>query len=184
MSEKYRLLICKVMRVVVFTTGILAGFSVFGWEVKPRAPEDRVVDFPIAYESNARGDRAEVNRNEDDEIKLKVLLAAGFIQYSPNSCPTLQIDSRTPVHHNEIGKDCAVETHTVSISLGDIIDNQIISLPLHRLMNGSQLAVRFVTSSGEYRESKFSLRNSKQAITASIGTDVEVTPSIEQTSTP
>lgn len=125
-----------------------------------------------------------MSRDEDDEIKLNVSLAPGFIQYAPNSCPTLQIDSRTPVHHNEIGEDCAVETHTVSISLGDIIDNQIISLPLHRLMNGSQLAVRFVTSSGEYREAKFSLRNSKQAIKASIGDDVEVTPTLEQASAP
>ena len=169
---------------ILFMLAAVGGFSANAWEVKPRPPEQSVIDFPVAYETNARGDRSEVIRNEDDEVKLSVILAPGFIQYAPNNCPTLQIDTRLPVHHKDIGEDCTVETHAVSINLGDIVDNQIVSLPLHRLMNGSQLAVRFVTSSGEYREAKFSLRNSKQAITASIGDDVEVTPTLDDANAP
>ncbi len=169
---------------ILFLLGAVWGLNANAWEVKPRAPEQSVIDFPIAFETNARGDRSEVTRNEDDEVNLSIILAPGFIQYAPNNCPTLQIDTRTPVHHKAIGEDCTLETHAVSINLGDIVDNRIISLPLHRLMNGSQLAVRFVTSSGEYREAKFSLRNSKQAITASIGDDVEVTPTLDQENAP
>ena len=149
------------------------------WENKPRDGEPDIVDLPIAFETNSRGDLGEVFRDSDDKIHLRITLAAGFIQFAASNCPTIQIDQRTPVHHSPVGENCVVGPQEVTISLGDIVDKLIISLPLHRLMNGSQLAARFVTASGEYREAKFSLRNSKQAIQAAVGADTEVKPKLD-----
>ena len=150
------------------------------WENSSRDGEADVVGLPIAYETNSRGDRSEVFRDSDDKVNLRITLAAGFIQFAASNCPTIQVDERVPVHHSPAGENCAVGAQEVTISLGDIVDNLIISLPLHRLMNGSQVAARFVTSSGEYREAKFSLRNSKQAIQAALGADTEVKPNLDE----
>ncbi|MEM7543751.1 MAG: hypothetical protein AAF384_19515 [Pseudomonadota bacterium] len=151
------------------------------WETKSRNEESVALDNPIAFEVNSRGETSEVFRDADDKVNLRVSLVTGFSQYSPHNCPTLQIDSRVPVHHETPGDNCAIEMHAATIVLGDIVDELIISLPLHRLMNGSQLAVRFVTASGEYRESLFSLSNSKQAIQAAIGESVKAEPRLEET---
>ena len=67
----------------------------------------------------------------------------------------------------------------MTIVLGDIVDDLIISLPLHRLMNGNQVAFRFVTSTGEYREAVFSLSGSKQVLTRALGSSVRVEPTLE-----
>ncbi|MGR8950567.1 MAG: hypothetical protein ACU84Q_21190 [Gammaproteobacteria bacterium] len=161
-----------------------ASINLNAWQSKPRQSEQAPPDFPVAYEINARGDSAKVIRGMDNKISLHVTLAPGFIQFAPNNCPTLQIDTRLPVHHTEVGDYCSVKTLAAVIELGRVQDSGVISLPLYRLMNGTQLSVRFVTSSGEYRELKFTLRNSKQAIKAALGDDVKVTPKVEPASAP
>lgn len=130
----------------------------------------------VAFERNSRGDISEVYRSDSGEVFLHITLAPGFIKFSPSNCPTLQIDKRVPVHHYEAGPTCSLSTDSVKILIAKIDNSLAISLPLHRLMNGSQLAVRFVTASGEYRESVFSLRNSKQALQTALGETVRVEP--------
>ena len=152
-----------------------------GWDNKPRENDASVVELPVAFETNARGDLSEVYVDSDDKVSLRVSLASGFIQFAADNCPTIQIDKRTPVHHQPAGDNCQVSPQAVTVNLGDIVDKLIVSLPLHRLMNGSELAVRFVTASGEYREATFALRNSKTAIQSALGSDVEVRPSLDET---
>ena len=165
----------------------LAGFTLWcaqaaiAWDTKPRDEQNAVIEMPVAFETNKRGDLSEVFLDSDDKVSLRVTLAPGFIQFAADNCPTVQVDDRTPVHHQAAGDNCVVYPQFVSLNLGDIVDDLIVSLPLHRLMNGSQLAVRFVTASGEYRQALFSLRNSKQAIQAALGADVEVKPNLDDT---
>ena len=165
-----------VMTWLMFGLALSCSQPVIAWQSKLRSSDDTAVNLPIAFEKNNRGDLSEIVRDGSGKVSLRITLAQGFIQFAADNCPTLQIDERLPVHHQTAGEHCRVDTQTVEINLGDINNDLIISLPLHRLMNGSQLAVRFVTSAGEYREAKFSLGNSKQAIQAALGSDVEVKP--------
>lgn len=162
---------------VFLLLGLMSNSATFAWQTRPSVG-DTSNNFPVAFERNARGDTSEVYRSDNDQVFLRVTLAPGFIKFSPNNCPTLQIDARVPVHHNETGPACTLTIDSANILLSTINDNSAISLPLHRLMNGSALAVRFVTSSGEYRESLFTLRNSKQAMKAAIGDAVRVEPKL------
>lgn len=153
--------------------------AAMGWDAKPRDDQDSMLELPVAFETNKRGDLSEVYLNSDDKVSLRVTLAPGFIQFAADNCPTIQVDDRTPVHHQVAGENCVVYPQVVSLNIGDVVDDSVVSLPLHRIMNGGQLAVRFVTASGEYRQALFSLRNSKQAIQAALGAGVEVKPNLD-----
>lgn len=173
--------------------GMCFACETFAWQTRPQALTEDITEtvtqdttgqdsthgndeYKTAFERNFRGDTSELFRDENGQVFLRVSLAPGFIKFSPSNCPTLQIDERIPVHHNQPGAACVISPGTVEIVLGVIINDLLVSLPLHRLMNGSQLAVRFVTSSGEYRQAAFSLSNSKQAMKSVLGANTRVEP--------
>lgn len=146
------------------------------WQTRARYDSEISGALPIAFEQNTRGDISEVYRDSDGSIILRVKLSPGFIQFSPTNCPTLQIDTRLPVHHYQRGENCELSVDQVDITIGDVVDDVVLSLPLHRLINGNQLAVRFVTASGEYRQASFSLANSKRALTEAVGPAIRIEP--------
>lgn len=160
---------------LIFLFGSIVSTNISAWQTKTDSTAE-ISGRLVAFERNARGDLSEVYRNDSEQVFLRVTLAPGFIKFSPSNCPTLQIDRRVPVHHYEAGPVCVLSTDSVNILIATIENNLAVSLPLHRLMNGSQLAVRFVTASGEYRESAFTLRNSKQALQAALGDEIRVDP--------
>ena len=174
-ADKLRYLSAPIAAFVVLPLLLMGQPQAQAWQTST-STDSSAADYPIAFERNTRGDTSEVYRTANGQIFLRVRLAPGFIKFSPSNCPTLQVDQRTPVHHYQTGPACALSTDSVEILIAEISQNLAISLPLHRLMNGSKLAVRFVTSSGEYRESVFSLRNSKQALKTAIGDNVQVEP--------
>jgi hypothetical protein len=129
---------------------------------------------PIAYTENIIGQRTEVSMGQNNAIELRLLLGAGFETFAASSCPTFQIDDRVPLHHFEIGIRCVIEKKIATFHLGQITDDEIDSLVLHRFMNGNIVMFRYTVNNGRYRRAEFSLRNSNQALKQAIGADTRL----------
>ena len=143
--------------------------AVIGWETTSDVDEAGATAKTTARQRNQVGDAVEVFKDVNDFVYVRLTLAPGFTSFALTSCTTFQIDSRKPVHHYDVGNDCRVAEKSLTIFLGDIVDGLIVSLPLYRFMNGNRVAFRYITNSGEYRESVFSLRGSKAVLTAALG---------------
>jgi len=53
-------------------------------------------------------------------------------------------------------------------------DNEVVSLPLHNLMNGNVIYYRFVLKYGNYAETSFSLSGSKNVSLSVLGSDLSI----------
>lgn len=123
----------------------------------------------LIYETNDTGQRVEIAVDGNDTVVLRLLLGDGFETFVKSNCPTFQIDAREPMHHFDIGPACVVGDKSAAFMLGQITDRKMKSLILHRLMNGNTVSFRYIVNGGQYRETRFSLRNSKQAFRPALG---------------
>ena len=128
----------------------------------------------VAYTANEAGQRAEIYLGERDIVYLQFVLGEGFETFAISNCPTFQIDKRKPMHHFNVGNRCAVVAKRATIMLGQITDQEIESLILHRFLNGNRVTFRYTVNSGQYRQAIFSLRSSKQALMQALGFDTRI----------
>ena len=128
----------------------------------------------VASVSNERGQQLELFVDDLDVIFLRITLGQGFETFATSSCPTFQIDNRKPMHHFDPGPDCAVASKNVTFALGEIVDQGIRSLVVHRLLNGNAVTFRYTESNGQYRQAEFSLSRSKQAMRKLLGYPLKV----------
>ncbi len=128
----------------------------------------------VAAVNGEHGQRLELFVDATDTIFLRLTLGPGFETFAATSCPTFQIDERTPMHHFDPGPDCTMADKDVTFSLGEIVDRGIHSLIVHRLLNGNAVTFRYTVSNGQYREAKFSLSRSKQATRKLLGYSLNV----------
>ena len=170
------------LRAFILCVYLLATSSVLAWDVRERISDDPLGVGPIATLTNGSGDSVEIYRDNNDFVYVVLKLNEGFTSFGISSCATFQIDKRRPVHHYDVGASCTVKSKTMTIFLGDIVDDRVISLPLHRFINGNNVSFRYITSTGEYRQSVFSLSRSKQALSQAIGLNVTVQPKLETAS--
>ena len=129
---------------------------------------------PVAYATATTGQRAEIFVGKSSTIFLRLVLGAGFETFTESNCPTFQIDDRKPMHHFEVGDSCAIVAKRVTYMLGQIVEQEITSLILHRFMNGNQVTFRYTVKNGQYRQASFSLDNSKQALMRALGSDIRI----------
>jgi hypothetical protein len=78
------------------------------------------------------------------------------------------------MHHFVPGPNCTVASKNVTFSLGEIVDRGIRSLVVHRLLNGNAVTFRYTVSNGQYRQARFSLSRSKQAMRKLLGYTLNV----------
>ncbi len=123
----------------------------------------------VAYTANDAGQRAEIYLGDRKIVYLQFVLGEGFETFAKSNCPTFQIDQRKPMHHFDVGNRCAIVAKRATFMLGQITDQEIKSLILHRFLNGNQVTFRYTVSSGQYRQTIFSLRSSKQALMQALG---------------
>lgn len=133
-----------------------------------------VGDREVASVNGEHGQRLELFVDARDTIFLRLTLGQGFETFAAASCPTFQIDERKPMHHFNPGPNCTVSSKNVTFSLGEIVDRGIRSLVVHRLLNGNAVTFRYTVSNGQYREAKFSLSRSKQAVRKLLGYGLKV----------
>lgn len=128
----------------------------------------------VAYTANDAGQRAEIYLSDGRIVYLQFVLGDGFETFAKSNCPTFQIDNRKPMHHFDVGNRCAIVAKRVTFMLGQIADHEIESLILHRFLNGNQVTFRYTVSSGQYRQTIFSLHSSKTALMQALGFDTRI----------
>ena len=129
---------------------------------------------PLAVVGNPAGDRFEVRREDNDTITGHLVLREGFETFHPDHCPTLVVDMSPAVALAERNGPCLIDGPRAGFIFGAIAGNRIASTHLVRLMDGQQVVFRFHVDGKGYRETRFPLRNSKNALTELLGTEVAV----------
>ena len=129
---------------------------------------------PFAMVGNPAGDRFEVRRRDDDVLEGVLMLREGFETFAPEGCPTFVVDLSRPVSLAERNGPCVASRQRTRFILGRIEDGELASPRIVYLMNGNQVVFRFALEGLGYRETRFPLRNSRNALTELLGPAVDV----------
>ncbi len=103
------------------------------------------------------------------EVRGLLELPPQFKHYAKDGCPTIEIDAHPPVALESGDQQCIVEPRRAWFTLGVVKEEQIPSIQLFRLMNGSSLLFRVRLNNMGYTQTTFSLEKSKQAVNAALG---------------
>ncbi|MCP5156757.1 MAG: hypothetical protein H6983_21455 [Ectothiorhodospiraceae bacterium] len=121
---------------------------------------------------NDHGMALTVKRAPDGAIWGELDTESALEQPHPESCPSLGIDAE-PLEAMGAGEDgCQVDGARVRFLLGRVTDAAVRSRALVGLANGSRVVLVYHVEGLGYREAWFTLRNSKQALSAAIGAPV------------
>ncbi|MCB1740721.1 MAG: hypothetical protein KDK91_10145 [Gammaproteobacteria bacterium] len=131
------------------------------------------------YVESDAGDRLTVATRDDGEVYARIEMPRGrLLALAATGCPTYIVDTlpasifATPYAGAQ--PVCKVSPRGLEIPLGSIRDDSLDSPPVLHLMNGSELLLRYRLSTPGYRESRFTLRRSKQFLTQTLGGGVKV----------
>ncbi len=156
----------------LFAAATLAGLLPAALTAAPWRLADGDAGPPRAVVDNDRGALLAVYR-EGDRVYLDFSSSAvGGLTRS--SCPTFQVDQRTPLHFYALGADCEITGGNARYALTDIVAERTESLVLYRLINGNRITFRYQSLDGRYYESVFSLSQSKQALLGALGRSLSV----------
>lgn len=157
---------------LLVVTGI-GGMAQAAWRI-----DGEVAPVRAVVESTG-GSRLAVYSDPDNTVFLEFTTTArGGLTRS--SCPTFQVDRRTPQHFYRPGPLCTVTGPSVRYTLARISADNVQSLVLHRLLNGNQVAFRYLALDGTYHEDVFTLSRSKQALLAALGESLTVDPGTDE----
>jgi hypothetical protein len=136
------------------------------WQVVQETPPgvDRRID--IAIIDNNSGHSLRLYKDDVQNLRGVFTIRGGFDTIDPAVCPTYRVDERKPKRVTLENDRCRVRLKQAEFTLGPIglEDNR----DLHRIMNGSDIIFRYRLGGGNYRETKFTLRGSKYALTTAI----------------
>ncbi|HTT08926.1 MAG TPA: hypothetical protein VMH34_09085 [Gammaproteobacteria bacterium] len=123
---------------------------------------------------NTSGDALRIYRDAQNQVRLRFLLRAGFDSLA--ACPTFQVASEPAEYKSYDGSACTTGDHWVEFTLGRIEGGAVHSPVLHQLMNGGNVAFRYVLKDHGYGETAFDLTGSKRAVTRVLGRSITITP--------
>lgn len=144
------------------------------WQTVTGSPPGAREDVQIARVSNRSGDTLSVFVDADDTVRAQFDVADVLTPLDPQTCPTYLVDDGAP-KAARFGPDrCLVAGGRAIFALGVVALDAIASDALLNLMNGTVVTIRYHTDGVGYRDAQFSLRGSKQALNAAIGSGVRV----------
>ncbi len=123
---------------------------------------------------NASGEEVRIWMDGDRRLRAAFTLAPGLARLDPAGCPTFQVDERTPQDLSRPAHACSVSGARVEVVLAQAEGDRVESPTLLALMNGGSLTVRYRLAHAGYGASRFSLKGSKQALTAAVGEGLSV----------
>ncbi len=127
--------------------------------------------FQLA-ESQNNGYRLSVYRDQDHRVRLRFNLNGGLDQFAAQHCPSYEIDSILLSNRSINDARCLMQAAWCEFILGTIEDGTIRSNRLHALLNGENIHFRFMLSNGLYKETSFSLADSKKIILQALGANI------------
>lgn len=146
------------------------------WQVINKPDAATGVNTPVAQVRNTDGYELAIYRDSNDVVHAHFMLDHRLTDLDDRSCPSYQIDTRQTRNTSVNSADCELESHSSQYVLGRIEANEVVSLPLYELMNGSNIDFRFRLESGGYQQTRFSLTGSKRVLVSVLGETLEVLP--------
>lgn len=156
---------------VLIGSALLASTANAQWRVAQETPSgmDRRID--IAIVENDSGHSLRLYSDADQNVRGIFTIRGGFDTIDPKGCPTYRVDEREPQHVAFDQDRCRVLPKQAEFSLGRTGFGR--NWQLHRIMNGDNIVFRYRLGGGNYRETVFTLRGSKYALTTAVQ-DLEV----------
>jgi hypothetical protein len=112
--------------------------------------------------------------DETQALRMQFKLAPGLVAFAPQGCATVQIDDHELQNLSAPAYECSTDGASVQLLLTRMENNQLDSPLLLDLMNGRRVQLRYRLSHVGYQSAQFSLRGSKQALSDSLGEDIEI----------
>ena len=166
--------------VALFGVAATPALALAQWEIVTGSPLGAGGEVQIARVSNNDGDQLSVFLDADSMLRAQFEISDRLTTLDTSTCPTYLVDGGTPrvVRFGE--ERCMVAGSIAIFALGAVNGDAIASGTLLELMNGTSLTLRYHLGGIGYRETRFSLRGSKQALNAAIGEQVQVVDDVDQ----
>ena len=147
--------------------GALLSAGAFGqWRVAQETPSDAGGRIDVALIDNESGHQLQLYNDDARRLHGIFTIRGGFDTIDPRVCPTYRVDEREPKRVSFADERCRIEAKSVEFTLGAAGDLE--NREVRRIMNGSNLVFRYRLVGGNYRETKFTLRGSKYALTTAV----------------
>ena len=151
----------------LFFTCLLHATPAFAqWRVAQETPvgSDRRID--VAVIENDSGHELRLFNDEAHNVRAIFTIRGGFDTIDPGVCPTYRVDQREAKRVTFEAGGCRMLPRQAEFTLGKV--GQGRNRELHRIMNGSRIIFRYRLGGGNYRETSFTLRGSKYALTTAV----------------
>jgi len=136
------------------------------WRVAQDTPEGSSARIDVAMVENESGHSLTLYRDDRQVVRGALTIRGGFDTIDPGACPTYRVDERAPNSVTFAGERCRILPKQARFTLGPA--GEARNQQLRRIMNGSRLVFRYRLGNGTYRETAFTLRGSKYALTTAI----------------
>lgn len=153
-------------RWAILTGVLLAVPAVAQWRVAQETPAGASNRIDVAVIENDSGHNLRLFNDDAQNVRGVFTIRDGFETIDPGVCPTYRVDERESKRVTFEENRCRIQIKLAEFTLGKAgeVDNR----ELRRIMNGSSIVFRYRLSGGNYRETKFTLRGSKYAVTTAI----------------
>ena len=151
---------------MLFAAALLARPAFGQWRVAQETPAGIGKRINIAIVENDSGSSLRLFNDETQTVRGIFTIRDGFDTIDADVCPTYRVDNREPRRVSFEEGRCRVLPRQAVFTLGKT--GQGRNRQLHRIMNGDSIAIRYRLAGGNYRETTFTLRGSKYALTTAV----------------
>ncbi len=156
---------------IMFAAVLLVRPAIAQWRVAQETPAGTDGRIDIAIVENDSGHSLRLFNDETQNVRATFTIRGGFDTMDPGVCPTYRVDKREPERVTFEEGRCRILLKQAEFTLGKIGRGR--NHKLRRIMNGDSIVFRYRLGGGNYRETRFTLRGSKYALTMAVE-DLEV----------
>ena len=156
---------------IIFAAVLLARPAIAQWRVAQATPAGTDDKIDVAIVENDSGHSLRLFSDETQNVRATFTIRGGFDTMDPGVCPTYRVDKREPERVTFEEGRCRILPKQAEFTLGKT--GQGRNRKLLRIMNGGSIIFRYRLGRGNYRETRFTLRGSKYALTTAVE-DLEV----------
>ncbi|TFH47962.1 MAG: hypothetical protein E4H01_07255 [Lysobacterales bacterium] len=140
--------------------------AVAQWRVAQETPPGAEHRIHVALIDNESGHHLRLFNDASQNVRGIFTIRDGFDTIDPGVCPTYRVDEREPMRVTFEKERCRILLKQVEFILEKTgeVDNR----ELQQIMDGSNIIFRYRLVGGNYRETKFTLRGSKYALTTAV----------------
>jgi hypothetical protein len=136
------------------------------WRVAQETPNGSSKRINIAMVENDSGHSLRLYHDDTQTVRGLFTIRGGYDTMDPGGCPTYRVDEREPKRVTFDKQRCRIVLKQAEFTLGKSGYGR--NRQLHRIMNGNTLVFRYRLGGGNYRETEFTLKGSKYALTTAV----------------